>query len=155
AGMGKSFFVTELDSNLSRSIAKGHLKNKEELRKYHLNKTLGDKGIYSNPEELFKWKIAFFDKGLIIPKSYLEMAITQQNIPKGKVAPAEMYGYGLRLEKSKFYGDLIYHGGLWRGYQNLMIYRPLDNIFIVFLSNFRNSAHKGKGTEVLHILDGA
>lgn len=155
AGMKKSFFVTELDSNSSRSIAKGHLKNKEELRKYHLNKTVGDKGIYSYPEELFKWKIAFFDEEKIIPKKYLEMATTQQNKHRGKTPPSEMYGYGLRLEKSKFYGNLIYHGGLWQGYQNLMIYRPADNIFIVFLSNFRNGAHKGKGTEVLHILDGA
>lgn len=155
AGMKNTFFVTEKDSNENRSIAVGHLKNREELRKYHLNQTLGDKGIYSNPEDLLKWKIAYFDQEKIIPKSYLNMAISQQNICKGKLMPSEMYGYGLRLEKSRFYGDLIYHGGLWRGYQNLMIYRPSDNIFIVFLSNFRNNAHKGRGNEVLHILDGA
>ena len=154
AGLTCTIFATETGKDSLRSIARGHLKDKEELQKYYLNKTLGDKGIYSNPEELLKWKIAYFDQKKIIPDYLVDMAISPQNHLKGSGKAKELYGYGLHLEDSSTFGKLIYHGGLWRGFLNNMVYRPSDNLFMVFLSNYRNGAHRGKSTEVLHIIDG-
>jgi CubicO group peptidase (beta-lactamase class C family) len=154
AGLTHTIFTTEIEQNSLRSIARGHLKNKEELPKYYLDKTMGDKGIYSNPEELLKWKIAFFDQKKIIPAYLVDMATSPQNHIKGVGKAKEDYGYGLHLEESAAFGKLIYHGGLWRGFQNNMVYRTSDNLFMVFLSNYRNGAHRGKSAEVLHIVDG-
>ena len=154
AGMTQTFFVSQIEDNSNKSIAKGHLRNKEELKRYYLDGTMGDKGIYSTPEELLKWKTAYFNRKKIIPDKLLAKASSKQNFIKGKGVAKEIYGYGLRIEENPHYGKLIYHGGLWRGYQNLMIYRPSDDLFIVFLSNYRNNAHKGKSNDILHIIDG-
>lgn len=154
AGMTQTFFVSQIEDNSNKSIAKGHLRNKEELKRYYLDGTMGDKGIYSTPEELLKWKTAYFTRKKIITDKLLAKASSKQNFIKGKGVAKEIYGYGLRIEENPHYGKLIYHGGLWRGYQNLMIYRPSDELFIVFLSNYRNNAHKGKSNDILHIIDG-
>lgn len=155
AGMTKTFFVTQLDQRKYLSIAIGHLRTKEELKQFFMNGTLGDKGVYSTPEELMKWKKAFFDDKIIISEELLEKAISKENYIKGRGVAKELYGYGFRLEDNPPFGKLIYHGGLWRGFQNVMVYQPEDNVFIIFLSNFRNSAHLGQSDEILHILEGA
>jgi CubicO group peptidase (beta-lactamase class C family) len=153
AGLTHTIFTTEIEKDTLYRIAKGHLKDGEELQKYYLNKTMGDKGVYSNPDELLKWKIAYLDQKKIIPAYLVEMATTQQNqLKTGQ--PKELYGYGFRLEESPVFGKLIYHGGLWRGFQHNMVYRASDNLFMVFLTNYRNGAHKGKSTDVLQIMDG-
>jgi len=155
AGMTKTFFVTQLDQRKYLSIAIGHLRTKEELKQFFMNGTLGDKGVYSTPEELMKWKKAFFEDKIIISEELLEKAISKENYIKGRGVAKELYGYGFRLEDNPPFGKLIYHGGLWRGFQNVMVYQPEDNVFIIFLSNFRNSAHLGQSDEILHILEGA
>ena len=154
AGLTHTIFTTEIEKDTLHHIARGHLKDKEELQKYYLNKTMGDKGLYSNPDELLKWKIAYLDQKKIIPEYLVNMATTKQNYIKGTAKADELYGYGFRLEESSPFGKLIYHGGLWRGFQHNMVYRKSDNLFMVFLTNCRNNAHKGKSTEVLHIMDG-
>ena len=155
AGMTQTFFFSEKEENSDKSIAKGHLRNKSELPVNYLDGTLGDKGVYSTPEELLKWKEAFFIQQKIIGTELFKKATSKQNFIKGKGKAAELYGYGLRIEETPEFGKLIYHGGLWRGYQNVFIYRPSDNTMIIFLSNYRNSAHIGKSSEILQILDGA
>jgi Beta-lactamase class C and other penicillin binding proteins len=155
AGMTQTFFSSEKEENSDKSIAKGHLKNKSELPVNYLDGTLGDKGIYSNPEEMLKWKEAYFVQKKIIGTELLNKATSKQNYIKGKGKANEMYGYGLRIEETPEFGKLIYHGGLWRGYQNVFVYRPSDNTVIIFLSNYRNSAHLGKSNEILQVLDGA
>lgn len=156
AGMINTFFVSQLDAKKNeKSIAKGHLRNKEEVPYYYLDGTMGDKGIYSTPEDLLKWKITFFDKKKIIPEALVKKATTKQNYIKGKGTASEIYGYGFRIEDNPYLGKLVYHGGLWRGNQHVMVYYPKDDLFIVFLSNYRNRAHIGKSNEILHILEGA
>ena len=155
AGMTQTFFSSEKEENSDKSIAKGHLKNKSELPVNYLDGTLGDKGIYSTPEELLKWEEAYFVQKKIIGTELLNKATSKQNYIKGKGKAGEIYGYGLRIEESPEFGKLIYHGGLWRGYQNVFLYRPSDNTVIIFLSNCRNGAHLGKNSEILQVLDGA
>jgi CubicO group peptidase (beta-lactamase class C family) len=156
AGLTNTLYITELEDNKKHSVAKGHLRSREELAPdFYQNGVIGDKGLYSNPDDLYKWKIAFFDLKNIIPAFWVEKATVKENYIKGKAVAREIYGYGLHIEENAHYGKLIYHGGLWRGFHNLFIYRPSDNVLIIYLSNYRNRSHNGKGNEVLHILDGA
>lgn len=155
AGMTKTFYITDLDEHEKISLARGHLGDKSEVARYYLDGTVGDKGVYSTPEELLKWKISYFNKKKIISEELLTKATSKQNYIKGKGSAPEMYGYGLRIEDNKDFGKLIYHGGLWRGYQHVMVYRPGEETTIIFLSNFRNRAHIGKSNQILQLLDGA
>ncbi|MDR2980544.1 MAG: beta-lactamase family protein [Bacteroidales bacterium] len=155
AGMTETFYITELDDQEGIRIACGHLGDKSETPRYYLDGTVGDKGVYSTPEELLKWKISYFNKKTIISEELLKKATSKQNYIKGRGVASEQYGYGLRLEDNKELGKLIYHGGLWRGYQHVMVYRPEDETVVIFLSNFRNRAHLGKSNQILQLLDGA
>ena len=155
AGMTNSFYYTQLANNKEKSIAKGHLRNMEELPYFFMDGTLGDKGLYSTVEELFAWKKAYFIDKKIIGEQWLDKAKSQQNKLPGKAKPEELYGYGLRLEDNPHFGRLIYHGGLWRGFLHIIVYREEGDIFFVILSNCRNGAHKGESNKILHIFDGA
>lgn len=153
AGMTHSFYITERNSK--NDYATGHEKDAAPLPVHFMDGTVGDKGLYSNVDDLFAWKKAYFKHYRILPKSLVETATRQQNKLNGNAKPEKPYGYGWRLEDNKDYGKIIYHGGLWHGFQHLILYQPAENIFMVFLSNYKNGAHKGKSNEVLHILCGA
>ncbi|MDL2309472.1 beta-lactamase family protein, partial [Bacteroidales bacterium OttesenSCG-928-C03] len=61
AGMTKTFYITELESHPEIKRAYGHLGDKSELPRYYLDGTVGDKGVYSTPEELLRWKLSYFN----------------------------------------------------------------------------------------------
>jgi hypothetical protein len=100
--MTKSFFVTQLDQRKYFSIAVGHLRTKEELKQFFMNGTLGDKGVYSTPEELMKWKKAFFDDKIIISEELLEKAISKENYIKGRGMQRDVVAMVLGWRESSF-----------------------------------------------------
>jgi CubicO group peptidase (beta-lactamase class C family) len=150
AGLQTTCFSTEL--NTKNNYAKGHLADKSERPFHFQNGVLGDKGVYMNVDELYRWVQAYLIDYKILPKNIVEQATLLQNkLYRG--VPDELYGYGLRLEDD-INGYLIYHGGLWRGFQNNMVYRPKDGYILIVLSNFRNKAFIGVNTRLLCIIDG-
>lgn len=135
-------------------IARGHRKSATVARYDRLNGILGDKGIYSNVEDMLRWANALFIDYKVLPKEWVELASQRENQLKDGTLPKSIYGYGYRIEESPEHGKLVYHGGLWNGFQNLFLYRPSDNAVIIFLSNFYNKAHAGRSNDMLNILDG-
>jgi CubicO group peptidase (beta-lactamase class C family) len=154
AGMTHTFFYTELKNGIQAEVCKGHLIDGEEVPDNILNSVLGDKSMYSTAEDLNKWFQAYFIDNKIISKRYVHQAISPHNQING-VIPSEAYGYGLRIEVNETTGNLVYHGGLWRGFHHVMTYRPKDKLFLLFLSNYRNRSHNGKTKIILRIIDGA
>jgi hypothetical protein len=135
------------------NYAMGHLADMSERPFHFQNGVLGDKGVYSTVDEIYCWIKAYLIDYKILPQEVIEMATVPQNkISEGK--PSELYGYGLRLEEQKTDEYLIYHGGLWRGFQNNMVYRPKDQYIFIVLSNFRNKAPLGVNGKLLEIIDG-
>lgn len=153
-GMVNTFYVTQKNEHKDIFFPRGHLKSGEEVAIEPLDGTIGDKGLYSCPEALMKWKIAFFNECTVIPRELVEMASSPQNKLITGAAPSELYGYGFHIEENPYYGKLVYHGGLWHGFHHIMVYRPSDNLLFICLSNYRNRAHVGKSTVILNILDG-
>jgi CubicO group peptidase (beta-lactamase class C family) len=91
---------------------------------------LGDGGIYSSLNDLYKWDQALYTDKLI-NKKYLDESWTMGKTNAGVEFP---YGYGWRLEK---YNDskVVYHTGSTRGFRNI-IYRIPDKKFtVVILTN--------------------
>lgn len=154
AGMTNTYFYTELSLNPSLDLCKGHLGNGRQETDNILNSVLGDKSMFSTADDLFKWYKAFYLDYKILPKKWVNKAMVPQNKVKG-VYPKELYGYGFRIEEHPLNRKLVYHGGLWRGFHHIMTYRPDDNKFLLFLSNYRNRAHNGKTNIILGIIDGA
>jgi CubicO group peptidase (beta-lactamase class C family) len=151
AGLKTISFTTELTSKSNFTI--GHLADKKERPFHFQNGVLGDKGIYSNVDELYCWIKAYLIDYKVLPEEIAELATQQQNkLLKGKAE--EFYGYGFRIEDDVL-GYLIYHGGLWRGFQNNMVYRPQDRYIFIVLSNFRNRAMIGVNGRLLRTIDGA
>jgi CubicO group peptidase (beta-lactamase class C family) len=151
AGLNITLFTTELKEK--GNFAMGHLGDRSERPFHFHNGIIGDKGMYSTVDEIYRWIKAYFIDYKVLPESVVELATQPQNkLLKGK--PAEYYGYGLRIEDES-YGYLMYHGGLWRGFQNNMVYRPSDQYIFIVLSNFRNRAMIGVNGKLLGIIDGA
>ena len=135
-------------------VARGHRKVPVVAEYDRLNGVLGDKGIYSNVEDMLRWANAMFIDYKILPKEWVDLASQRENQLKDGSLPKSIYGYGYRIEESPEHGKLVYHGGLWNGFQNLFVYRPSDNVVIIFLSNLYNRAHVGRSNQMLNILDG-
>ena len=155
AGMTSSFYITERASKIGYSIATGHKADRIPQVIKGLDGTFGDKGMYSTINDLFAWKKAYFTHYTILPEEIVEMCISAQNTLKNGKKPPEDYGYGWHLENNPYYGLLVYHGGLWHGFNHVLLYYPEKDIFMVFLSNYCNRGHRGQTANVLHILCGA
>jgi CubicO group peptidase (beta-lactamase class C family) len=151
AGLNTTLFTMELKNKTN--FAMGHLADKSERPFHFHNGIIGDKGMYSTVDEIYRWMQAYFIDYKVLPESVVELATQPQNkLLKGE--PKELYGYGLRIENEEN-GYLVYHGGLWRGFQNNMVYRPSDQYIFIVLSNFRNRALIGVNGKLLEIIDGA
>lgn len=136
-------------------ITRGHWKNGSKANYDRLNGVLGDKGVYSNIEDMVRWTNAYYLEYKIINKEWIDQATRCQNKLSNGNTPSKLYGYGVRIEQNAEHGTLIYHGGLWNGYHNIWLYRPKDGLQIIFLSNYYNGSHTGKNTQVLNIFDSA
>jgi CubicO group peptidase (beta-lactamase class C family) len=154
AAMRNSCFFTELSFPSNTNHCKGYLGNGKQEPDYFMNSVLGDKCLYSTTLDMHKWAISYFMDYKIIPQEWVEKASSPQNTIKEKL-PQDLYGYGLRIEENPYFGKLVYHGGLWKGFNNIMMFRPSDRFFIIILSNYRNKAISEKTNLLLEIWDGA
>jgi CubicO group peptidase (beta-lactamase class C family) len=113
----------------------------------HLDGVLGDKGIYCNANDLFKWDQGLH-KGIVINYDTLQLAFE----PMGKpLISRSNYGYGWRIlnwHNNSF--KVVYHGGWWHGYKTLLISIPKDRISIIVLKNLSISS-KVNTNELLNI----
>ena len=101
----------------------------------YLDGVVGDKGIYSTVEDLFKWDQALYTDKLIC-SSTLEEAFTPANKDLGLLN----YGFGWRLYNSSGGDKIVYHKGWWHGF-NACFTRDLSNhTTVIILSNIVNGS---------------
>lgn len=146
-----STFAGEAPENLKKRLTNGHAKWYGLREKSFMDGCLGDKGVWSTTHDLNIWSNAVFG-GQIISDTLLHLATT----PKNPDMIAEYnYGYGYRLGKIYDNQNLVFHGGLWGGFNTLFIRRLQDNISIIVLSNLDNksfSKQSGKWIEIIEQL---
>ena len=109
---------------------------------------LGDGGIYSSLNDLYKWDQALYTDKLI-NKKYLDESWTQGTTTGGLEFP---YGYGWHLEtycKTK----VMYHTGSTRGFRNIIYRMPEKNFTIVILTN-RNAGPESSTLDFAHQIVG-
>ncbi|MBA3706107.1 MAG: beta-lactamase family protein [Bacteroidetes bacterium] len=103
-------------------------------KEIYADDVVGDKGIYSTVEDMFKWDQALYTQK-ILKKETIEEAFTgYSNEHKGK----RNYGYGWRLIDNGKNNKIVYHNGWWHGYNTLFYRRPLDQTTVIILTNKDN-----------------
>ncbi|KEO72351.1 serine hydrolase domain-containing protein [Anditalea andensis] len=129
-------FSTQLPS---QDIAVGHTRNRRKRTPDYLDTVLGDKGMYSSVEDLYKWDQALYTEKLV-SKATLEEALTGFHANNKKVK--EDYGFGWRIKALKNGDPVWYHAGLWHGYNTYLLRNPKDHSTIIILSNVANGSLK-------------
>jgi CubicO group peptidase (beta-lactamase class C family) len=121
--------------SLHSNRAIGHLASGQKEKEIFADDVLGDKGVYSTVEDLFKWDQALYSEK-ILKKTTIDEAFTgYSNEHKGK----RNYGYGWRLIDDGNKNDkIVYHNGWWHGFNSTFYRRPSDQTTIIILSNKSN-----------------
>jgi CubicO group peptidase (beta-lactamase class C family) len=100
-----------------------------------LDGVLGDKGIYSTMEDLFRFERAMAGNKLLKAET-LEEAYTGGSHEKNG---NRNYGFGWRLTDMPDGSKLIYHNGWWHGYNSVFMRRPKDQSTVIVLCNKYNT----------------
>lgn len=95
---------------------------------------IGDKNIYSTPEDLLKWDQALYTNQLFSQKT-LEEAFTPYSNEKPGI---RNYGYGWRMNVYPDGKKIIYHNGWWHGNNAVFIRMIQDSATIIVLGNKYN-----------------
>lgn len=138
-GMNDSWVHDPKNDRLHKNYTQGHNGFGKAEEEDYADNVLGDKGIYSSVEDMFKWDQALYSEKLL-KKATIEEAFTgYSNEHKGK----RNYGYGWRLTDDGKNPKIIYHNGWWHGYTTLFFRRPADQTTIIILSNkFSRSTYR-------------
>ena len=95
---------------------------------------LGDGGIYSNLDDLFKWDQSLYNYD-ILNKKYRTASMMRGELNNGE--PID-YGYGWRLTTYKN-NEIVYHTGSTQGFRNIIYRIPSQKLTVIILTN-RNTA---------------
>ncbi|NDC41942.1 MAG: class A beta-lactamase-related serine hydrolase [Chitinophagia bacterium] len=91
----------------------------------------GDKGIYSTPQDMYRWDQSFYRNTLLNP-STIDLAYGPCSFERKGI---KNYGLGWRMLCFPDGNKIIYHNGWWHG-NNTSFYRLIkDNFTIIVLGN--------------------
>lgn len=111
--------------------AKGYSSRRRRVGDIFLNGVVGDKGIYSTVEDMFKWDQGLYTE-VLVKQSTLVKAFTPESYDYRNESE---YGFGWRIENLENGEKIVFHSGWWGGYNSLFIRRLTDRTAIVILSN--------------------
>lgn len=105
---------------------------------FYQNGIVGDKGVYSSVEDLFKWDQALY-QGILVSENTLEEAFSpgSPKISKWK----DNYGFGWRLKADRV--KTVYHYGWWKGFRTYFIRDLYQGKTIIVLTNTTRSLSSG------------
>lgn len=105
---------------------------------YYLNGVMGDKGVYSTVEDLFKFSLAL-DRGYPVSLQALEEAFSPGS-PK-YYRRKDNYGFGWRLKESQ--DSTAYHFGWWKGFRTYFIRDMENQRVLIALTNTHTGVSSG------------
>ena len=105
----------------------------------YLNGVKGDKIMFSNVEDMYRFKLAV-DYGLLVPDTIQAEAFVPGSPKYSK--RKDNYGFGWRI--SRKYPDCYYHYGWWKGYRSFFLIDKANDRTIIVLTN----TDKGPSSDV-------
>lgn len=116
---------------------------REELNHYQ-NGVVGDKGVYTTVEDLFKWDQALY-KSLLVSEATLNEAFTEGSPHFSKWR--DNYGFGWRIKADRV--NTVYHFGWWKGFRSYFIRDLYQEKTLIVLTNTTRSFSSGVVYDVL------
>ncbi len=126
-------YIKDIQTRIPNSTTGYHYRWLKALPIY-IDGAVGDKGIYTTVEDLYRWDKALYTSKLIEYKNLIKAFEPGSPEKKGK----KNYGFGWRLIKCDSTNRLIYHGGWWRGHNSIFVRDTTNKLTIILLSNSRN-----------------
>ncbi|MDD3877706.1 MAG: serine hydrolase [Bacteroidales bacterium] len=113
--------------------AKGHVRRSGRYCVYEddfNDGILGDKGVYSCVNDLYKWDLALYSD-ILLPKESMSIIFEKQLTKRGDTIN---YGMGWRLPKYNS-PEMVYHNGWWHGYRSTLRRFTKDKNTLIILNN--------------------
>jgi CubicO group peptidase (beta-lactamase class C family) len=131
-GMKNSYVLRyeDIKEHDIENVVVGYNKRGRRAENSYLNGVVGDKGIFSTVEDLFKWDTAIY-QGRLVSKKTMEEAFK----PAHKdLRPNDNYGFGWRINENN--GDkIVFHSGWWKGFRTYYIRKLSEQKTIIVLTN--------------------
>ena len=105
----------------------------------YLNGVKGDKIMFSNVHDMYRFKLAI-DYNLLVPDT-IQAEAFKPGSPKYSKRK-DNYGFGWRI--SRKYPDCYYHYGWWKGYRSFFMFDKVNDRTIIVLTN----TDKGPNSDV-------
>ena len=105
-------------------------KRPRQAQNEYLNGVKGDKIMFSNVEDMYRFKVAI-DYGLLVPDSIQAEAFVPGSPKFSK--KKDNYGFGWRI--SKKYPGCYYHYGWWKGYRSFFMFDSTTDRTLIVLTN--------------------
>ena len=118
-----------------------YLRRRQSMRAQneYLNGVKGDKIMFSNVEDMYRFRVAI-DYGLLVPDTIQAEAFVPGS-PRFKVK--DNYGFGWRI--SQKHPGCVYHFGWWKGYRSFFLRDNVNDRTLIVLTN----TDKGCDSEAL------
>lgn len=129
----KSTFVMDFDRDKD-IVSRSYYNNGKDWGYDHLDKTYGDKNIYSTPRDLLKMDVAMYSSKFL-PEKLKEKAWQGYSYESKGV---KNYGYGMRLMEWSDDSKILYHNGKWHGNNTVYVRDPQSETTIIALGNRLN-----------------
>jgi len=134
-GMKNSFVYSKekIKAAQGDELAIGYDHPRRRAENSYLNGIVGDKGIYSTVEDLFRWDQALY-QGNLISLFTMEEAFTPAH---RDLRDYDNYGFGWRINLNN--GDkIVFHSGWWKGFKTYFIRKIEEQKTIIILTNTAN-----------------
>jgi CubicO group peptidase (beta-lactamase class C family) len=112
------------------------------------NGTVGDGGVFSTVDDLYKWDRALAGSSLLRTSTH-DAAFTPPILADGR----STYGFGwnVRIDHG---AKILWHAGSTGGYRSYIERRPAKQVLIVMLTNHGNTKRAEIASALVHILQG-
>ncbi|HKL08926.1 MAG TPA: serine hydrolase domain-containing protein [Bacteroidales bacterium] len=109
---------------------------------------VGDKGVYSTSEDLYKWDQALY-KNILVSEETMNEAITPFKLYGKYTMP---YGFGFRI-RERNHKKVVYHHGRWNGFRTSLFRFVEDNNTIIVLNHTSSSLNNSIIRDIQQVLD--
>lgn len=144
-GMTNTVVYNYFNEEAIANAAVGYSRRRRKAENTYLNGVVGDKGVYSTVEDLYKLDQALYDETLLSQETINE-AFTPHH---ARLYDHDNYGLGWRINTRPDCSRIVFHSGWWKGFRTHFI-RILDKEqTIIVLANTDWS----KYVNTRHLLD--
>ena len=149
--MNNSFVHSSSFSNSNKDKLIGYRYSRRRYRtipKTINDGVVGDKGVYSTSEDLFKWDQALYNNTLVSKETINEAISSFKLRNKYEIS----YGFGFRI-KQRNNKKVAYHHGKWNGFRTSLLRYVEDTNTIIVLNHTSTSLNNSIIREIQNVLD--